>query len=100
MITAAAGYLTGLIILFLSSGIRACIPELTLSEGRDPSERRHAAIFHLGILWLMSFTGTVPSGVGAILLAVNISSYISLPYWVITLILAVAAFVLSVILKA
>lgn len=100
MITAAVLYLTGLLILFLSSGIRACIPELTLSEGRDPSERRHAAIFHLGILWLMSFTGTISSGVGATLLTGNISSYISLPYLIITLILVVAAFILSVILPS
>ncbi|MCD4776490.1 MAG: hemolysin family protein [Candidatus Aegiribacteria sp.] len=100
MITTATLYIAGLSVLFLSSGIRSCIPELTLSEGRDTSERRHAAIFHLGILRLMNFAGTVSSGVGAILLAGDISLHISLPYWAITLILVLAAFILSVILPS
>lgn len=100
MIATAALYIAGLSVLFVSSGIRSCIPELTLSEGRDPSERRHAAIFHLSILWLMGFAGTVSSGVGAILVAGEISSNISLPHWVITLILVLAAFILSVILPS
>jgi CBS domain containing-hemolysin-like protein len=100
LITAIVLYLTGFFILFLSSGIRACIPELTLSEGRDTAERRHAAIFHLGILWLMNFAGTISTGVGAILLPVAVSSYIPLPYWIMTLILVLAAFILSVILPS
>lgn len=100
MITAAAVYLAGLIVLFLSSGIRSCIPELTLSEGRDPSERRHSAIFHLGILWLMNFTGTVSAGAGALLLAGRLIPLISLPFWLVTLFLILAAFILSTILPA
>ena len=80
MIRAVIVYLTFLLVLFLSSGIRACIPEVVLSKGRDPSERRHVAFFHLGILWLLNFTAMVGTGAGAILLAGELSSYVSISY--------------------
>ncbi len=100
MITAVVIYFTSLLVLFLSSGIRSCIPEIVLSKGRDPSERRQVAYFHLGILWLMNFTATVCSGVGAVLLAEKTYSYFTLPYWLTLLILILAAFILSVILPS
>ncbi len=100
MITAAVIYLTSLLVLFVSSGIRSCIPEVILSKGRDPSERRQVAFFHLGILWLMSFTAMVCSGAGAILLAEKSSLYIAFPYWLAILILILAVFILSVILPS
>ena len=100
MIIAATVYFTGFLVLFLSSGMRSCIPELTLSEGRDPSERRQSAFFHLGILWLMNFTGVVCSGAGAILLAGGSSSYIAIPYELTIVILVLATFVFSVILPS
>jgi len=100
MIIAAVIYLAGMLLLFLSSGIRSCIPELTLSEGRDPSERRQAAFFHLGILWLTNFTGTACAGAGSILLASVSAQYITFPYWPTVLILLLATFVLAVILPS
>ncbi|NOQ22778.1 MAG: CBS domain-containing protein [Candidatus Aegiribacteria sp.] len=93
-------YLSSLLVLFLSSGIRSCIPEVILSKGRDPSERRHVAFFHLGILWLMNFSAMVSAGAGAILLAGKSSSYVSIPCWLTALILILAAFILSVILPS
>ncbi len=87
-------------MLFLSSGIRACIPEVVLSKGRDPSERRQVAFFHLGILWLMNFAAMVSAGAGAILVAGKSSSYITIPYWLTALLLILAAFILSVILPS
>ncbi len=100
MITAVIVYLTFLLVLFLSSGIRACIPEVVLSKGRDPSERRQVAFFHLGILWLLNFTAMVGTGAGAILLAGELSSYVTISYWLTVLILILAAFILSVILPS
>ncbi len=100
MITSAVIYLASLLVLFLSSGIRSCIPEIILSKGRDPSERRQVAFFHLGILWLMNFTAMLFSGAGAILLARESSSYLTIPYWLTTLILILASFILSVILPS
>ena len=87
-------------MLFLSSGIRACIPEVVLSKGRDPSERRQVAFFHLGILWLLNFAAMVGAGAGAILLAGESSSYVTIPYWFTVLILILTAFFLSVILPS
>ena len=100
MITAFIVYFVSLLVLFLSSGIRACLPEVILSKGKDPSERRHVAFFHLGILWLMSFSAMVSTGAGAILLAGKSSLYVSIPYWLTLLILILAAFILSVILPS
>ena len=100
MITAVVIYLSALLVLFLSSGIRSCIPEIVLSKGRDPSERRQVAFIHLEILWLMNFTAMVCSGIGAVLLAENIYSYLTLPYWLTLLILILAVFILSVILPS
>ncbi len=100
MITALIVYISSLLVLFLSSGIRACIPEVVLSKGRDPSERRQAAIFHLGILWLLNFTAMIGAGAGSILAAGELSSYIKIPYWFTVLILVFAAFVFSVILPS
>ncbi|MCK4806000.1 MAG: HlyC/CorC family transporter [Candidatus Aegiribacteria sp.] len=100
MITAVVVYLASLLVLFVSSGIRSCIPEIILSKGRDPSERRQIAFFHLGILWLMSFTAMVSAGAGAILLAGKSSSYVALPYWLTIFILILITFILSVILPS
>ncbi len=87
-------------MLFLSSGIRACIPEVVLSKGRDPSERRQVAFFHLGILWLLNFAAMIGAGAGTILLAEESSSYVTMPYWLTVLILILAVFILSVILPS
>ncbi|MEN8208885.1 MAG: hemolysin family protein [Candidatus Fermentibacteria bacterium] len=100
MIPALIVYLSSLFLLFLSSGIRACIPEVVLSKGRDPSERRQAAYFHLGVLWIMNFAAIVGAGAGAILIAGNSSRYITTPYWLAVLILISAAFIFSVILPS
>jgi putative hemolysin len=100
MIAAAAVYLAGLLFLFISSGIRSCIPELTFSEGKDPSERRQVAFFHMGILRLTKFTGTILVGAGSILLASVLSVYVTFPYSLTALILVFAAFMLAVILPS
>ncbi len=100
LIAAVIVYFSSLLVLFLSSGIRACIPEVVLSKGRDPSERRQVAFFHLGILWLLNFTAMVCAGVGSVLSAGVLSSYITIPHWLTVLILVLAAFILSVILPS
>ncbi|MCD4700597.1 MAG: hemolysin family protein [Candidatus Aegiribacteria sp.] len=100
MITAIIIYLGSLMVLFLASGIRSCIPEVILSKGRDPSERRQIAFFHLGVLWLMNFAAMVCSGAGAVLLAVEFTSYVTFPYWLTALFLLLASFLLSVILPS
>ncbi len=93
-------YLAGFLVLFLSSGIRSCMPDMIISQGRDPSERRQAAFFHLGILWLMNFTGTVLAGAGSILLAGILGPRVGLPFWVSFLALVIVAFVLAVVLPS
>jgi len=100
LITALFVYLLSLLVLFLSSGIRACIPEVVLSKGRDPSERRQVAIFHLGILWLINFAAIIGTGAGSILVAGKSSAYVAIPYWLAVIALAFAAFILSVILPS
>jgi putative hemolysin len=100
MMTSGVIYLAGFLVLFLSSGIRSCMPEMIISQGRDPSERRQAAFFHLGILWLMNFTGTVLAGAGSILLAGILGPRVGLPFWVSFPALVIVAFVLAVVLPS
>ncbi|MBN2587823.1 MAG: HlyC/CorC family transporter [Candidatus Fermentibacteraceae bacterium] len=100
MLTSAVIYLAGFLVLFLSSGIRSCMPDMIISQGRDPSERRQAAFFHLGILWLMNFTGTVLAGAGSVLLAGILSPLVGLPFWVSFLALVMVSFLLAVILPS
>lgn len=100
MITGAAVYGAGFLILFLASGIRSCMPEMILSQGRDPSERRQAAFFHLGILWLMRFSGIVLAGAGSILLAGPLAMPVGIPLWAVFLVLVAAAFLLAVLLPS
>lgn len=100
MITGAAVYGAGFLTLFLASGIRSCMPEMILSQGRDPSERRQAAFSHLGILWLMRFSGMVLAGAGSILLAGPLSLLAGIPIWAVFLTLVAAAFLLAVLLPS
>lgn len=100
MIAGPAVYGGGFLILFLASGIRSCMPEMILSQGRDPSERRQAAFFHLGILWLMRFSGTVMAGAGSILLARPLARLVGIPLWAVFLVLVAAAFLLAVLLPS
>ncbi|MBN2608166.1 MAG: HlyC/CorC family transporter [Candidatus Fermentibacteraceae bacterium] len=100
MLTSAVIYLAGFLVLFLSSGIRSCMPDMIIYQGRDPSERRQAAFFHLGILWLMNFTGTVLAGAGSVLLAGILSPLVGLPFWVSFLALVMVSFLLAVILPS
>ncbi len=100
MIAGTAVYGAGFLILFLASGIRSCMPEMILSQGRDPSERRQAAFFHLGILWLMRFFGTVLTGAGSILLAGPLAPMVGMPLWAVFLVLVAAVFVLAVLLPS
>jgi len=76
------------------------MPELTFSEGKDPSERRQVALFQLGILWVMNFTGMVFTGAGAILVAGKLYPCITLLCGVAALILILAAFITSMILPS
>ncbi len=100
MIPALIVFFAGYLVLFLTSGIRSCIPELTLTEGRDPSERRQAAFFHLGVLWLMNFSSILCAGVGIVLAAGQISSTVPFPYWLTVIILGLMTFALAVILPS
>jgi len=100
MLTALTVLLGGFLVLFLSSGIRSCMPELILKEGRDPSERRQAAFFHLRILWLMNFTGITALGVGSLMAATFLAPELGFPLWAAFLLLLFAAFLLSVILPS
>ncbi len=77
---ASVSYCLGFLLVFIASGIRSCMPELISSKGRDPSERRRAAVLHLGIVWLTHFTGLVLSGAGSALLAEPLES-LGLPAW-------------------
>ncbi|MBD3278858.1 MAG: hypothetical protein GF388_11210, partial [Candidatus Aegiribacteria sp.] len=100
MLIPLALYLAGLLILFIASGLRSCLPELTLSEGRDPSERRRVAFFHLGIIWLMKFFGAAVSGGGSVMLGGELSSLLGIPWWASVVILILAGFFLSIILPS
>ncbi|OPL19760.1 MAG: hypothetical protein AVO35_01940 [Candidatus Aegiribacteria sp. MLS_C] len=100
MLTGLAVYSTGFLLLFLASGIRSCIPELILSRGRDPSERRQAAFFHLGILWLMNFTGTILAGAGAFLLAGILGPATGVQDWLAFTVFCLATFLLAVLLPS
>lgn len=97
---ALVAYFAGFLMLFLASGIRSCMPEMILSQGRDPSERRQAAFFHLGILWLMNLTGIILTGAGSVLLGAILGPWAGLPLWASFLILVVAAVLLAVILPS
>ncbi len=90
----------GFIVLFISSGIRTCLPELILSKGRDPSERRQAAVTHLGTLWLIRFTGIISTGAGAVLMSIQTASVFPVPAWSSALSIAVAVFLLGEILPS
>ena len=93
-------YFLGLLVLFISSGSRSCLPELTLSEGRDPSERRRVAFFHLGIIWLMKFCGAAFVGGGSVMLEEDLSSLLGIPWWGSLIILVLAGFFVSIILPS
>lgn len=100
MITGTAVFSAGFILLFLASGIRSSMPEFILSRGRDPSERRQAAFFHLGMLWLMSFTGTLLAGAGAFLLAGFLGPDFGVPPWLAFAVFSLATFLLAVMLPS
>ncbi|MCK4505260.1 MAG: HlyC/CorC family transporter [Candidatus Aegiribacteria sp.] len=90
----------GFIALFISSGIRTCLPELILSKGRDPSERRQAAVSHLSTLWLIRFTSIISTGAGAVLMSIQTASVFSIPVWFSVLFLVVVIFLLGEILPS
>jgi CBS domain containing-hemolysin-like protein len=54
----------GFLILFVANAMRAALPATVSEQGRDPSERRKAAVARLRIVWLSRFTGLVLCGVG------------------------------------
>jgi putative hemolysin len=54
----------GFLILFVSNGMRAALPATVSELGRDPSERRKAAVAQLRIIWLCRFTGLILCGIG------------------------------------
>ena len=90
----------GFIALFISSGIRTCLPELILNKGRDPSERRQVAVTHLGTIWLIRFTGIIAAGTGAVLMSVQTASVLPVPAWFSVLSLVIAVFLLGEILPS
>lgn len=93
-------YASGLLILLISSGIRSCVPELIITKGRDPSDRRQAALFHLGVLWMMSFAGIVLSAAGSVLVAAELFPALPFPVWASFLLLVLFAFLAAVILPS
>jgi CBS domain containing-hemolysin-like protein len=100
MLMSILAYAAGFLLLFLSSGIRSCMPDMIITQGRDPSERRQAAFFHLGILWLMNFAGIVLAGGGSILLAGLLGPEVGLPLWASFLVLVTLAFLIAVMLPS
>ncbi len=90
----------GFIALFISSGIRTCLPELILKQGRDPSERRQVAVNHLGTIWLIRFTGIISTGAGAVLMSIQTASVFPVPVWVSASSFAIAVFLFGEILPA
>ena len=100
MLIRLALYFSGLVILFIASGLRSCLPELTLAEGRDPSERRRVAFFHLGIIWLMKFFGAAVSGGGSVMLGGDLSSLLGIPWWASVSALVLTGFCVSIIVPS
>lgn len=90
----------GLFILFLSSGIRTCLPEMIREKSRDTSERRQAAMIHLGTIWLIRFIGIMASGAGTVLLASEIVSIFAISVWFSVLTIAALVFLLGEILPS
>jgi CBS domain containing-hemolysin-like protein len=61
-IVSAAGF----VVLFVANAMRAALPATVSEQGRDPSERRKAAIAKLRIIWLGRFTGLFLCGAGVL----------------------------------
>ncbi len=92
----AAGFLT----LFLSSGVRSCLPEMVQGKGRDTSERRKAALLDLRILWIARFTGLLLCGAGAVLVGGGLAPLLSVPAWAAVVILALLVLLLGEIMPS
>ena len=77
LITAAA-----FLVLFVANAMRAALPATVSEQGRDPSERRKAAVAQLRIIWLGRFTGLVLCGIGVFqisLLLEGVNPLVSIP---------------------
>jgi CBS domain containing-hemolysin-like protein len=59
----------GFAALFVANAIRAALPRMILDMGRDPAERRRAAVLHLRVLWFARMVALVASGAGLVLVA-------------------------------
>ncbi len=72
----------GFLLLFVSNGMRAALPATVSGLGRDPSDRRKAAIAQLRIIWLGRFSGLILCGIGIYHTAVfldTVNPLISIP---------------------
>lgn len=90
----------GFLLFFLSSGIRTSLPELILRSGRDTSERRQAALDHLGTIWLIRLIGILASGAGIVPYSLDLASSLSIPVWYPAAALALIIFLLGEILPS
>ena len=93
-------FLSGLAILFVSSGTKTALPELVMDRARDASGRRQSALRSLRILWISRFGGLIISGAGAALTAPFLAAWLSLPYWLSLVILGLSIFLVGELLPS
>jgi len=91
---------SGILISFLSSGMRTALPELVMDQGRDASGRRQSALRSLRVLWLSRYAGLILMGSGIALTAPFLAAWISLSFWLSLVILAAMAFLVGEILPS
>lgn len=78
MITAGLAILaSGFALLALVGAVRACLPEMIIEKGRDPSERRYEAMVRLRVLWLARLLALMASGAGVVLVACGFSDRVN-----------------------
>lgn len=88
---------SGILILMLSNVTRSSLPALVSQQGRDTSERRKAAVFHLRTLWLVRVTALIVCGASASLL-INTGFLFSL--WIDKLIIVLVVIIVGEILPS
>ncbi|MBN1435102.1 HlyC/CorC family transporter [Candidatus Fermentibacterales bacterium] len=89
-------YLAGLLVLFFSSASRASLPSLLAERGRDPSDRRKLAAFHLLVDWLARSLALLACGAGLVLL----TGSFPLPVWALLVSLSLVVLLVGQVLPS